>query len=189
MCPHTLDDVYLLSLPHLQKAALNRLDLSDDQKSRVHRYHELATSPMLDEAAALELINIWQYAEEDDQLTQALVLIDEFQTDCLREEELFSEDINLRSFLSEHIPVLAETKLKQFQEEHVGVQPQKKCIVFLCPDGSGFIQRPVSGDHCVIGLDDINLDDQEVCGKCNRKLSEHRKFVFVPSELGMPLPT
>ncbi|NEZ54123.1 hypothetical protein [Adonisia turfae] len=184
MCPNTLDDVYLLRLSELQQTALNRLNLSDDQKNVVQRYHQLATCSILTEKDVLELSGIWQQAEGDTQLTQALTLIDEFQVDSLQGEKLLSEDVNLRSFLSEHIPVLAEEKLKQLQgENRIGIQPQKACIVLLCPDGSGFIQRPIPEDRF------INLDDQEICEKCGTKIAKHERFIFVPSDSALPTPT
>lgn len=175
MLPNFSDGQYLRHLPQLQKAALSHLNLSDCQRSTVDYYYQLSTLSDISVEEAYKLSEIWQQAEDDEKLTQALVLIDGIQSNCLQGERLLSEDKDLRAYLSEHIPVLAEAKLRGFQGNRFGLDPQRPHMTMLCPDGSGFVQRAIP-EGGIFNLDEMK---QQICEKCNAKLSEHENLIFV----------
>ena len=178
MVSSTIDSQYLSLLSDIQKAMFHQLNLSDEQQALVSEYYQLSTQINLSQADLYQLGCIWRRAEKDKQLTQALVLIDDLKSECLKDDVLLSDDRDLRAHLSEHIPVLAEENFKRFRGMQEELNPQKSFITMLCPDGSGIVQ---------INLDEgrfISLDDiyQQVCERCNATFAEHERLMFFSGE-------
>jgi hypothetical protein len=161
----------LRELAQLHKVALRQMELSEEQLSVLDRYCYLANLIDASEAEINELTAIWEKAESDQSLTRALALIDEFQLKPIQEEKLLADDGDLRTFLSEYVPVEAESKLKQLYNHRDQVQPDSLCLVMLCPNGSGFVQKSFPKE----GYLDLN----KACEVCDVSLFEHRGFIAI----------
>ena len=104
---------YWSRLSDIQKATLNQLFLSEEQLVIVSEYYRLTNEPHLSASDAYQLGNLWKQVENDGALIKALTIIDDLTPPYLEDEQLISEDKDLRAYLSEHISVIAEETLKQ----------------------------------------------------------------------------
>lgn len=166
----SLDSGNLNDLTDSQKKLLRELKLSAKQLAVLDRYCQLINLNEISDSEAGELASIWQKAEVDEILSEALALLDDQQVKCLKEANLFADDNDLRAALSERVPVLAELKLKYLQGHREEIDPEATHVIMLCPDGSGYIQRPIPQEGF------LSLD--EICGNCNMEFSKHQHIIL-----------
>jgi hypothetical protein len=167
----SLDSGYLRGLAQLQKIALRQMKLSGRQLRELDRYCHLTNLIEASESDINELAATWERAESDEVLMRALELLDETQLESLKDEELFADNANLRTFLSEYVPVIAEAKLKQMHGYRGRVNPDEPHLLMLCPNGSGFVQKSIPKE----GYLDLN----EVCKSCNSNLHDHQSYIMI----------
>lgn len=152
------------------------LNLNKEQQSLVHEYRELQRSESLSLEQGEQLAEIWGKAENDNALYKALILIEEnIDSDSGGKYQL-SQDINLRTYLSEYLPVLAQEKLDKLKgTRKATINAQESHIVMLCPDKEGYTIVKVSTDEQGFGLNEIK---QAVCERCHSALSEHEAYLY-----------
>jgi hypothetical protein len=166
-----LESGNLRELAQLHKVVLRQMKLSEEQLSVLDRYCYLANLIEATDTEINELSKVWEKAESDQSLTRALALIDEFQLKPIQGEKLLSDDGDLRAFLSEYVPAKAESKLKQLYDHLDQVQPDSLCLVMLCPNGSGFVQKSIPEEGF--------LDLVKACEVCNVSFLEHQGFIAI----------
>lgn len=169
---------YLHLMTDIQRAKFCQLNLSEECQKLVSDYYQMSTRDNISTIELNQLGHIWRQAEKDEQLTQALVLVDELEPPCLKDDVLLSADRDLRTHLSEHVPVMAEEKLKQFRGDYEELDTQKPYVTMFCPDGSGIVHIPIDRDG-VVSLDDLEELYQKTCNRCNKKFETHEKFIFL----------
>ena len=175
----SLDSGNLKGLAQVQKAALRQMNLSSKQLSVLDHYCYLTNLIKASEADIEKLAATWKRAETDEALTRALALLDETQMEAFKDSDLFADDSDLRTFLSEYVPATAKTKLKQLHGDRGQVDPEKPHLVMLCPDGSGFVQRSIPGEGY--------LDLSEICESCNASFHYHQSHIVIGG--GIPVTT
>ena len=169
---------YWSRLSDIQKATLNQLSLSENQLAIVSEYYRLTNEPHLSASDAYQLGNLWKHVENDGPLIEALTLIDDLTPPCLENEQLISEDKDLRAYLSEHISVIAEETLKQCEGTQEKLDTDTSYVTLLCPDGSGIVHMNIENGK-FISLDEL---DQKICKRCNEPFSKHEKFLSVEGQ-------
>ncbi|MEM9400750.1 MAG: hypothetical protein AAF984_11130 [Verrucomicrobiota bacterium] len=169
---------YWSRLSDIQKETFNQLSLSEEQLVIVSEYYRLVNETHLSASDAYQLGNLWKQVENDRPLIEALMLIDDLRPPCLEGDQLFSEDKDLRAYLSEHISVLAEENLKQFEGKQKELDTNTSYVTLLCPDGSGIVHMNIENGR-FISLDEL---DQKICRRCNKPFSKHEKFLSVEGQ-------
>jgi hypothetical protein len=160
------------------KVMIRNRDLSEKQQSFVQRYYQLTVQTELTEEDVAHLEYIWETASADTLLAEVLELIDTWHPPCLSGEELVSKDKDLRTYLNEHISVLAEERLKKIKGELQELHLEHTHLRLLCPDGSGAIAFNVVENEFI-------LDDEQVCIRCRTARSAHSIFIFHSNEHGV----
>ncbi|MFK8181746.1 MAG: hypothetical protein AB8B99_00125 [Phormidesmis sp.] len=161
------------------KAMFQRLELSDDQRQLAVKYHTVSMQPTLSEQDTTFLIHVWETAEDDVRLAEALSFVDGLMPYSLEGQALVSENKDVRTYLSEHVVILAEEKLKARRGTYNNLSANSPHVTMVCPDGSGIVNKCLHQGR-YIRLDGRELDD-EVCDRCHAKLSEHVKFISAES--------
>jgi hypothetical protein len=155
---------------NFQRAMFNKLGLSERQQTFVAKYHRILIQTELSDEDLSQLSGIWENAETDEALTEALCLIDELHVNCLDCEELLSEDHDLRTSLSESVAIMAaeEHRISQCQR-HEG---QEMHVLVLCPDGSGTAAMNIpNGDF-------VRQNGDHICDRCKKRISDHETFFY-----------
>jgi len=155
----------------LLDAVFRNLNLSEDNRARALFYYRLSQRPEISENGMFFTERLWEQAQDDEQLEAALSFIDNIPSPCLAGKELLADNADMRTYLSEHIHLLAEAKLNQKTGKTKVVTDFSPSVTFFCPDGSGIYQPQPDKD----GVVDVSLQDQ--CPQCARPLSEHRQRV------------
>lgn len=152
---------------------IRQQNLSEGQKAIVFEYYQLSSQRSLSHDDIYRISTIWQAAEDDASLTQALIFIDNFIA-AENPSQTSASDRDLRTFLSEHISVIAEERLKRLDGNQEELNPSGH-ITLLCPDGSGFVSiNLVPGEP--VSLGEIL---EKTCGKCKFKFSEHKDYIVL----------
>ena len=173
--------------PEAQIVALHGLELSDEQTSFMLEYYKLTSQPTLSIKEVNRLGELWEQAETDETLTQAFTCLDSFRPNSLKDDDLFSENQDLRAYLSEHIAVLAEERLmKNSGGNHKEIDLNSPYVAMLCPDGSGIVYKNITDDGFV-RLDDVSQAfGEEVCERCGTKFAGHENLIFFPKNAFSP---
>lgn len=157
------------------KAMFQRLALSEDQRQLVLKYHTVAMQSALNDQDTLFLIHVWEKAQDDLPLAEALSFIDGLMPHALEDQALISDNQDVRTYLSEHIVTLAEEKLKVRRGTYNNLSANSPHVMMVCPDGSGIVNKQLNRSGY------IRLDGDEVCDRCHAKLSDHVKFLSADS--------
>ena len=176
MLPITDHDELLVAVgENARKAVVERLSLSDGNRARVKRYYDLAVQTAISEVDAAQIETIWEAAINDEELAEALGLIDDMHPPCLAGADLLADDQDFRAHLSDCLPLLAEEKLKRQKGElaefeiHDSCDSDSTAKTLLCPDGSGAI------NVCVPKSPLFCIKPDEKCPRCQRRLGDHRQ--------------
>ena len=169
------------NIPEAQRVALFGLQLSAEQKNSALEYYKISSKASLSDVEVRRLGEIWEQAEIDQTLGQALTALDSFRPKTLKDEELLSEDKDLRAYLSEHLSVLAEERLaKNSKSNRKELDTEIPYIAMICPDGSGIVYKNIQEDGFT-RLDDVSLTfGEEVCERCNKKHVGTENLIFFP---------
>ena len=163
-------------------ALLNGDDLPPGKYQLLIEYRDLARREKITEVELSRIQEIVKIAADDEDLLARLELVDELETDVLADEELFSEDITLRTYLSEHLGTLAQSKLRESQSLPTTRHKDESTTEFimLCPDGSGYTT-------VIVGSNDIMSPEKimnQLCTQCNAPLNAHKNVRIIPG--GIP---
>lgn len=174
-------------IPEAQTVALHGLKLSIKQTDFMLEYYKLTSQPALSNQEVHRLAELWEQAETDDTLTQAFTCLDSFRPNSLKDDDLLSEDRDLRAYLSEYIAVLAEARLiKDLGGNQKEIDLNSPYVAMLCPDGSGIVYRNIKDDGFV-RLDDVSQTfGEEVCDRCGTKFVGHENLIFFPKTASSP---
>lgn len=155
-------------------------NLSERQRTIVFEYYKLSSQEQLSHEDIYRLSAIWQMAESDLKLTQALSFVDAIYA-AENSENSLANNQNLRAFLSEHISVIAEERFNELTGDQEELD-QNRHITFLCPDGSGFVNVNFEPGE------PLNLKKllDTVCERCNSKFSEHKDLIVVGDQFMSP---
>ena len=154
-----------------RKAIIDSLNLSEAQKALVNRYYQLAIKQTISDQDVSQIEYIWEKAATDGQLAEGLGLIDDWHPPCLAGEELISENRDIRIALRDHIPLLAEEKLKRHKGVLEELQTDRPYISLFCPDGSGIVHLSIQSNAFT------HINDNQICDRCHKKFSDHEKFI------------
>lgn len=154
-----------------QEAMIYSLNLSERQQSFVCRYYQLSVQPTLSQADISHIEYIWEQAEDDMRLAEGLGLIDDWHPPCLAGEDLLSENKDMRTHLSEHIPLLAEEKLRRQRGQMDELQTENPYMTLFCPDGSGIIHMNIQTRGFV------HINNDQICTRCHARFADHEKFI------------
>lgn len=160
------------------EAMFKRLELSEDQKLLASKYYTISMQRELCDNDAAFSIHVWNRAQSDSHLAEALSFVDGLQPPALEGVSLISQDKDVRTYLSEHVVVLAEEKLNMRRGTHNNLSATRSdtapYVTMICPDGSGIVNKRLNrGSY--MRLDDDN--SAEVCDRCQAKLSDHVRFI------------
>jgi hypothetical protein len=155
---------------NFHRAMFNKLGLSEQQQTLVAKYHRILVQAELSDEDLSQLSGIWENAETDEALTEALCLIDELHVNCLDCEQLLSEDHALRTYLSESVAIMAAEDYRISQDQrHEG---QEMHVLMLCPDGSGTAALNIpNGDF-------VRQNGDHICDRCKKRISDHETFFY-----------
>lgn len=159
-----------------RKAVIECLSLSDSNKARVKRYYELAIQPRISDLDAAQIEVIWKSAIDDDELAEALGLIDDMHPPCLAGEDLLADNRDYRVHISDCLPLLAEEKLKRQKGELEEFETEEDCDsdtvakTLLCPDGSGAFNVRVPKSSL------FGIKPDEKCPHCQHRLGDHTQI-------------
>lgn len=174
-------------IPEAQIVALHGLELSTEQTDSMLEYYELMSEPALSSQEVQRLAELWEQAETDEALTQAFTCLDSFRPSSLKDDNLLSEDRDLRAYLSEYIAVLAEARLmKSSGGNQKEIDLNSPYVAMLCPDGSGIVYRNIKDDGFVRLGDVSQTFGEEVCERCGTKFAGHENLIFFPKTAFSP---
>lgn len=177
---HSKDDTALNNRPSgnvsdVLEVMFQRLELSHDQKQLASRYYTLSMQLELSEQDTTFLIHVWEKAHLDAVLEKALSFVDGLKPPALETQTLISQNKDMRTYLSEHIVVLAESKLQERRGNRNNLGANQTYVTMVCPDGSGIVNKQIDRDS-YLRLDKSELYEG-VCDRCHAKLSDHVKFI------------
>ena len=176
------NELMLTDGENARKAFIKCLPLSESNKAHVKRYYDLAIQPIISDAEATEIEQMWKLAIDDNELAEALGLVDDMHPPCLAGEDLLADNRDVRTHLSDCLPLIAEEKLKRQKGESEEFDIREDCNsdtvvkTLLCPDGSGAFNIRVPKSN-LMGL---KLDEK--CPRCHHRIGDHRQ-VNAHSEL------
>jgi hypothetical protein len=153
--------------------------LREDQKSVISDYYHLVSNSFSSPPDVDEVIRVWKIAEADPRIATWLEFIDFFFIPSPDDAPILSEDS--RSYLSEHILLIALQKHPQDSEMNGILDTLSSLLTLKCPDGTGSFTLPskVMTSKC------WNVFMQEQCPQCDRPLSEHDiSFVSHDKDIG-----
>lgn len=156
-----------------KKAMIEGLNLSEAQESFVWRYYELSIRPTISDKDVSQMEYIWEKAADDPQLAEGLGLIDDLHPPCLTGEDLISDNQNVRACLSDHLPLVAQEKLKRSKGELEELETDNPFMTLFCPDGSGMVQIGIQ----TAGF--VHIKEDQRCSRCYAKFADHEKFIQV----------
>lgn len=151
------------------------LHLTDQQQFWVNKYHELKLADHLSLDEGEMLAELWAKAAEDNVIYQALMHVDDLASSQTEGDNRLSSNKNLRTYLSEYLPVLAQEKLDKLQGKLREITDiHKPVIVMLCPDEQGYV---------VVNMPEgegfsLDMVEQIICSQCKSPLSEHKPYIY-----------
>jgi len=153
--------------------------LGEDQRSVISNYYHLVSNSLSRPPDIDEVIRVWELAENDPRIATWLEFIDFFFIPSPDDAPIFSEDS--RSYLSEHILLIALQKHPQDSEMNSILDTLSSLLNLKCPDGTGSFELPSK----VMSSKRWNVFMQEQCPQCDRPLSEHDiSFVSHDKDIG-----
>ena len=159
-----------------RKAFIDCLPLSETNREYVKRYYDLAIQPAISDVEATQIEDIWKLAIDDDELAEALSLVDDMHPPCLAGEDLLADNRDFRAHLSDCLPLMAEEKLKRQKGEleefdiHEDCDSDTVAKTLLCPDGSGAFNVRVPKSNL------LGLKPAEKCPRCQHRIGDHKQI-------------
>lgn len=157
-------------------------DLTEGQRAIVFEYYYLLAQARLSCDQLRRLSKIWEKAEDDLMLSQALTFVDSC-VELGEDTQKLLEDKDLRVFLSEYVPVIAKAKLNRTEGKQENLA-SSGYITLLCPDASGFTIISLKSDE-FISLTDLL---ERTCNNCGLKLSDHKGLCHMNIHQGSDTP-